>query len=232
MSKFYPEKFFRNLGAISRKDQEKLKSSCFCIVGIGGTGGFCFENLLRLGCENFILYDSDRFELSNFNRQILATDQLVDVLKIDAAVKRASEINNSAKIKKLKDFDSSNAEEVKNCDILIDGTDNLPSRIEIASTCKKYKKPYVFSSAGNSRGIITIFEDYDFRKAFQLPKDPAQLEKYKACSSIVCPAASLAGTIAASQAANYILGKPYIKAPEALFFDIFRDDIFWRAKLG
>lgn len=232
MSKIYSEKFFKNIGAIKPKEQKKLRDTCFCIVGLGGTGGFCFENLLRVGCESFILYDADRFELSNFNRQTLATDNLVDVMKIDAAIRRANEVNSSAKIKKLQSFNSTNADTVKECDILIDGTDSLSSRLEIANTCKKFNKPYVFCSASNSRGIVSIFEDYDFEKAFQIPKDPILREKYKKCSSIVCPAASLAGTLAASQAISYVLGKSYIKAPEALFFDIFRDNMFWRAKLG
>ncbi|HID72918.1 TPA: ThiF family adenylyltransferase [Candidatus Micrarchaeota archaeon] len=232
MSEIYSEKFFRNSGTLKPAEQKRLRESVFCIVGLGGTGGFCFENLLRLGCENFILYDSDRFELSNFNRQILATEEVVDITKVDAAIRRAREVNDSAKIKKLAAFGSKTSKEISGCDIVIDGTDNIPARFGVAEACMKHGKPYVFCSAASSRGIVSVFNDYPFAKAFQLPSDPKELEKQKACSSVVCPAASLAGTIGASQAANCILGKPYAKAPEAIFFDIFREDVFWRATLG
>ncbi len=228
----YSEKFFRNSGTLEPDEQRKLRESVFCIVGVGGTGGFCFENLLRMGCENFILYDSDRFELGNFNRQILATDSMVDVVKVDAAIRRAQEVNSSAKIKRLGKFEPSSSGEIEGADIVIDGTDNLPSRAKIADSCREYGKPYVFCSAASSRGIVSVFDDYEFGKAFQLPSDERELEKLKQCSSVVCPAASLAGTIAASQAVNRMLGKPFAKAPEAIFFDIFREDVFWRAKLG
>jgi len=232
MSELYSEKFFRNTGTLGPQEQKKLRETAFCLVGMGGTGGFCLENLLRLGCENFQIYDADRFELTNFNRQILATEKVVDIAKVDVAVRRASEVNSSARIRKLGKFNSGSSANIKNCDIVIDGTDNLPSRVEIARACEKYKKPYVFCSASSSRGIVTIFTNYRFETAFQLPTDEKELQKHKSCSSIVCPAASLAGTLGAAQAVNYVLGKPYAKAPDAIFFDTFRKDVFWRSRLG
>ena len=62
----YEQKFFRN--PLSDKQQEKIRKATFAIIGLGGTGGFILENLLRIGAENFILFDHDRFEFSNFNR--------------------------------------------------------------------------------------------------------------------------------------------------------------------
>ncbi|MFH1393282.1 MAG: ThiF family adenylyltransferase [Candidatus Micrarchaeota archaeon] len=232
MSETYSEKFLRNTGTLEPKEQKRLREAVFCIVGMGGTGGFCFENLLRLGCEDFILFDSDRFELCNFNRQILATDEVVDLAKVDAAVRRAREVNDSARIRKLEAFGPRTSGEIRDCEIVIDGTDNLPARAEIAKACREHGKPYVFCSAASSRGIVTIFDNYSFEKAFQLPEGPKELDGRGTCSSVVCPAASLAGTIGAAQAANYLLGKPFAKAPDAIFFDIFREDVFWRARLG
>lgn len=218
----YDEKFFRN--PLSGKQQEKIRQTVFAIVGLGGTGGFILENLLRAGAENFILFDHDRFELSNFNRQILATDDVLDKLKTRAAVARARSINRSAKIRAFKKFNSG----LGNAHILLDGSDNVRTKLAMAKAARRKKIPYVFCSAGSSKGIVTVFTGYRFEKAFQIDE---RLD-YSRCQTIICAAASIAGSIAATEAINYILKKPYVRAPEALFFDLFKKEMFWRAELG
>lgn len=227
---FYREKFLRN--PLSKGHQAAIRRSVFAIVGLGGTGGFILENLLRMGAENFLLFDHDRFELSNFNRQMLATDDFLDMPKVHAAVIRAMAINKNINIKTFGHFDETS--NLCSAAILLDGTDNIKAKLAMARLARKEKIPYIFSSAQGTRGIVTVFVGYRFEKAFQLPCGNKVLDRYAGtgCPGILCPAASLAGTLAASQAVNVIIGKPFIKAPEAIFFDIFRKKIFWKAKLG
>ena len=222
----YEEKFSRNAPTLSIPDQLKIRKSTFAIVGLGGVGGFVLENLARLGVENFILFDHDRFELTNFNRQLLATDETLDCRKTDAARIRAKSINSKIKIKKYSEF---GPKKILGADIVIDCTDNLAAKIMIAKACRKQKIPYVFSSCEGSRGMISVFTNYSFEKAFAV--DESKMN-HKFCSSILCPAASIAGSLASAQALNQIIKKPVIRAPEALFFDIFDKRIFWRGTLG
>ncbi|MFH0737771.1 MAG: ThiF family adenylyltransferase [Candidatus Micrarchaeota archaeon] len=226
--KTYDEKFSRN--RLTKAQQEKVRRAAFAIVGLGGTGGFILENLLRMGAENLAVFENDRFELSNFNRQTLATDEFLDMPKAHAAVSRAKTINTSIRLDTRGVFwaDTSLAD----ADIVLDGSDNIKTKLAVSRSARRAKIPYVFCSAQSTRGIVTVFTAYRFEKAFQLPKDEGPLEKYATCPDILCPAASLAGTIAASQAVNVLIKKPFIKAPQALFFDLFRKDIFWRGKLG
>lgn len=218
------QKFSHN--PFTEKQQEAVRRTSFAIVGLGGTGGFILENLLRAGAERLIVYDKDRFDYSNFNRQILATEDTLDVPKAEAAVKRAKSINPSAKVEVHGLFGpDSDLEGVK---ALIDGSDNVLTKVAIAKAARKKRIPYVFCGANSSRGIVTVFNRYSFEKAFQIDEGRG----YAACSTIMCPAASLAGALAASQAINFIIRKPYVRAPEALFFDLFRKEMFWRAKLG
>jgi len=223
----YAEKFFRN--AFTEKAQGRVRDAVFAIVGMGGTGGFILENLLRAGAENLIVFDHDRFELSNFNRQPLATEEFIDQPKVHAAVARAKAINKNIKIRTMTRFDGRS--DVGGAAILLDGTDNIKTKLLLARLARVKGIPFVFCSASSSRGIVSVFTDYRFEKAFQLPEGDS-LENYATCSSIICPAASLAGTLAASQAMNHIIGKPYVKAPQAIFFDLFRKDVFWKARLG
>lgn len=224
----YSEKFQRN--PLSGKQQEKLRRARFAIVGLGGTGGFILENLIRMGAEDFLVFDHDRFELSNYNRQSLATDEFLDLPKVHAAVARAKSVNKDINIETNDRFDS--ASSISGAAVLLDGADNIRTKLDMARLARREKVPYVFSSAQDSRGIVSVFTRYRFEKAFQLPEDPAALDRYGVCSSVMCPAASLSGSLAASMAANIILKKPFVRAPEALFFDLFRKDVFWRGRLG
>ena len=216
----YQEKFLRN--PLTAEQQERIREIPIAIVGLGGTGGFALENLVRLGAENLIVFDHDRFEFSNFNRQLLATDASLDMKKTKAAQQRARSINKNVKIRAYSRFT-----DLKTARIAIDGTDDVETKIQIAEQARKKKIPFIFSSASSSRCMVTVFTNYKFEKAFQINQDL----DYRKCPSILAPAAAMAGSLAASQALNYILGKPYAKAPEALFFDIFKNR-FWRAELG
>ena len=111
----YDEKFQRN--PLTAAQQEKVRRARFAIVGLGGTGGFILENLIRLGAEDFIVFDHDRFELSNFNRQTLATDEFLDLPKVHAAVARAKSVNKNIRIETHDRFDS--AIEVRDMELLV-----------------------------------------------------------------------------------------------------------------
>ncbi len=231
-------KFMRN--PLSKEQQHKLRTTKFAIIGLGGTGGFIFENLIRMGAEKFVLFDHDRFEFSNFNRQILATDDFLDIPKVHAAIARAKSINSNIKItlgssKTGGRFDESSS--IHGASIVLDGSDNLPTKLAAVRVARKAKRPFVYCAASSTRGMVSVFTKYSFEKAFQLRKGlkvgvVEEVVAYKTCQTILCPAAALAGTIAATQALNIVLKKPIVKAPEALFFDLYRKDIFWRAKLG
>ncbi len=224
----YDEKFQRN--QLSAKQQDLIRRARFAIVGLGGTGGFILENLIRLGAEDFLVFDHDRFELSNFNRQSLATEDFLDLPKVHAAVARAKSINDGIRIETRERFDPDS--DLSGAKMLLDGSDNIKTKLDMARLARREGIPFVFSSAQGSRGIVSVFTSYRFEKAFQLPSDPAGLDGYSACSSILCPSASLSGALAASQAINILLRKPYVRAPEAIFFDLFRKEPFWRERLG
>ncbi|MGV8085084.1 MAG: HesA/MoeB/ThiF family protein [Candidatus Bilamarchaeum sp.] len=225
---FYSEKFMRN--GLSKKNQQKIKSTKFCIIGLGGTGGVVLENLVRLGAQKFILFDNDRFELTNFNRQIICDDLNLDQEKSHAALKRAKSINPNISAKICREFTSSSS--FGGAKIVFDCTDNVQSKLKIAKKCRKSKLPYVFCSANDTRGIVTIFLKYKFEQAFAIPSNKQAQERYQTCSTIICPSVMVAGSLAVSSAINYLFGLPYLQAPEALFFNLSRQDIFWKSKLG
>jgi tRNA A37 threonylcarbamoyladenosine dehydratase len=67
----YSSAFSRNIGWVTADEQAKLRDSRVAIAGLGGVGGPHLLTLARLGVGKFNIADFDRFELQNFNRQIL-----------------------------------------------------------------------------------------------------------------------------------------------------------------
>jgi molybdopterin/thiamine biosynthesis adenylyltransferase len=230
----YKEKFFRNLGAVSKNEQEKIYNATFAVVGLGGLGGIAIETLARAGAQRFILFDFDRVELTNFNRQLLATESSMDKMKTEAAEKRIKEINVNAKIKAWKEkFTAESAAKVKDADVVIDGSDNIETRIAVAKACRKLGIAHVFAAANNGCGMVSVIKPKSktsFESMFQIKKG---LSGYGACQSIFAPAAFLAGTLAASLALNVAMGKSIVEAPEVLFIDVFaKKNMFSVKKLG
>jgi len=216
--------FFRN--AFSADQQEVVREATFALIGLGGTGGFMLENLLRMGAERFVVFDHDRFELSNFNRQLLATRSSLDWQKTEAALARAREINPAVRMSLRGGFGPRSS--VAGASAILDGSDNVEARLAASRLAGKKRIPYVFCSASGSRGMVSVFRGYGFRRAFQM-RGSAPV---RARRPVLCPAAALAGTLAASQAVNCLLGRPFVRAPDALSFDVFSKRVFWRVKLG
>ncbi len=223
----YDSRFGRN--ALNQNQQTTIRQTAFVLIGLGGIGGFIFENLLRMGAENIHVFEHDIVDHSNFNRQLLATDSSFGKSKSEAALARARIINPDAKITVSGAFET--AASLDDSDIVLDGSDNLQTRLTACSKSYALELPYVFSSAQDWRGIVSVFDSYPMENAFQatdsmISKNQGQPRK------VACPAAALSASLAVSQAVNLLLQKHYVRAPQALFFDLSRNDMFWKADLG
>lgn len=95
----YDEAFARNLGWLTRAEQEKLRRTRVAIAGLGGVGGVYLTTLARLGIGAFTLADFDRFALPNFNRQAGATVSTLDQPKLDVMAQMARDINPEVQIR-------------------------------------------------------------------------------------------------------------------------------------
>ena len=99
MVKFdYFEAFSRNLGILTKNEQEKIRKAKIAIPGMGGVGGSHLLSLVRQGFQNFIIADDDEYELKNFNRQLGADMGTLGEKKTHAIKKKALEINPNCNI--------------------------------------------------------------------------------------------------------------------------------------
>lgn len=89
----YDEAFSRNIGWLTRREQDALRHKRVAIAGLGGVGGIHLLTLCRLGIGKFHLADFDTFDLANFNRQAGATVGTLGQNKLDAMIRQARDIN-------------------------------------------------------------------------------------------------------------------------------------------
>lgn len=149
---------------IGKDGQSKLINSKILIVGCGALGCSHAETLTRAGIGKIKLVDRDFVEFSNLQRQTLytETDAKERLPKAVAAKKRLAQINSEIEIEAIiADINHSNVESlVKDCDLIIDGTDNFQIRYLINDTCVKLNKPWIYGAAVAAYGAtMTIFPD-------------------------------------------------------------------------
>ena len=80
------ERFSRVKSLIGEDALQKLNNSSVAVFGCGGVGGYAIEGLVRSGVGSITVFDNDKVSLSNINRQIIATEKTVGILKTDAVI--------------------------------------------------------------------------------------------------------------------------------------------------
>ena len=95
----YHEAFSRNLGWLTREEQEILRFKRVAIAGLGGVGGSHLLTLARLGIGAFHIADFDTFDIANFNRQAGATLSSLGRPKVEVLAEMARQINPELEIK-------------------------------------------------------------------------------------------------------------------------------------
>ena len=121
----YDTAFSRNLGWVTRDEQQSLRGKRVAIAGLGGVGGLHLLALARLGIGRFHLAEFDRFELANFNRQVGASMRTLDRPKLEVMMSRARDVNPEVDIVP---FDAGVSAEnigdfLEGIDVFVDGLD-------------------------------------------------------------------------------------------------------------
>lgn len=141
---------------IGKFGQERLISSRVLIVGCGALGCAHAETLTRAGVGFLRIVDRDFVEFSNLQRQTLfsETDARERMPKAVAAKNRLAAINSEIEIEAVvADVNHSNVEDlIKDCDLILDGTDNFQTRYLINDACVKLDKTWIYGAAVSSYG--------------------------------------------------------------------------------
>lgn len=204
------------LPEIGIEGQEKLKSSKVLVIGAGGLGCPVLQYIAAAGVGTIGILDFDTVSESNLHRQILFSTDDIGEPKASVAAKKLSIQNPYCQyqIHETK-LNRNNALEIfKPYDIIIDGSDNFPTRYLVNDACVILGKPLVFGSIFKFDGQVSVF-NYKGGPTYRcLFPDPPQPEDVPSCSQVgvmgVLP--GLIGTMQASETIKIItgIGEPLI----------------------
>ena len=155
-----PSRYFRNIGTIGLDGQIKLLQSTVAVAGVGGLGSTVIELLARQGIGHLIIIDNDRFTEQNLNRQIMCTEGNLGEYKVTVVSRRVKQINSATTVTTFRErLTRDNAEKLLgSARVVVDGLDNLSSRLVVEHACRQLAIPYVYASIGGFSGqVMTIF---------------------------------------------------------------------------
>jgi molybdopterin/thiamine biosynthesis adenylyltransferase/rhodanese-related sulfurtransferase len=139
--------------------QLKLKDSKVLLIGAGGLGSPSALYLAAAGVGTIGLVDHDVVDRSNLQRQIIHTEARVGTAKVSSAREAIEQLNPTVKVVAYETrLDASNVEEIFSAyDVIVDGTDNLPTRYLVNDACVKLGKPNVHAAVYRFEGQLTVF---------------------------------------------------------------------------
>lgn len=148
------------LPEIGGKGQSKLLSSRVLIVGMGGLGSPVALYLTAAGVGRIGIVDSDQVDRSNLQRQVIHFTEDLGSGKLDSAYRKMVAMNPDIEVATYPlRLNASNALEIlQHYDVIVDGTDNFPTRYLLNDACVFLKKPLVHAGVIRYEGQISIFD--------------------------------------------------------------------------
>lgn len=190
--------------------QRRLKAASVLLIGTGGLGSPTALYLAAAGIGKIGLVDYDVVDHTNLQRQIIHGMSTVGISKLDSAEKRLRDLNPDIEIVKYNvPLTSDNALELfAPYDVIIDGTDNFPTRYLVNDACVKLGKPNVYGSIFRFEGQLSVFWAQHgpcYRCMFPEPPPPGLVPSC-AEGGVLGILPGTIGTMQATEAIKLILG--------------------------
>jgi adenylyltransferase/sulfurtransferase len=196
--------------------QRKLKAASVLLIGTGGLGSPTALYLAAAGIGRIGLVDYDVVDQSNLQRQVIHGISTVGELKVDSAAKRLIDLNPDVQLDLYNiPLTSDNALELfEPYDVIVDGTDNFPTRYLVNDACVKLGKPNVYGSIFRFEGQLSVFyaeEGPCYRCMFPEPPPPGLVPNC-AEGGVLGILPGTIGTLQATETIKLILdiGRPMI----------------------
>lgn len=198
------------LPQIGTEGQRKLKKARILIVGAGGLGSPAALYLAAAGTGTLGLVDFDTVDVTNLQRQIIHGTSDIGRPKLDSASDRIREVNPHVHVEQ---FDTALTSEnalaiARDFDVIVDGTDNFPTRYLVNDTCVILGKPNAFGSVLRFEGQASVFampEGPCYRCLFREPPPPGLVPSC-AEGGVLGVLPGIVGTIQATEAIKLVTG--------------------------
>jgi len=204
------------LPEVGMSGQLKLKSARVLLVGAGGLGAPVAMYLTAAGVGNLGIVDDDVVDETNLQRQIIHSTTSVGSAKVQSAQMRLAEINPHVRVTTYEThLTSENIREIiSDYDVVIDGTDNFPTRYLINDACVFAGKPMVYGSIYRFEGQVSVFDARRGPCYRCLYPEPPPPEMVPGCAEggVLGVLPGIIGTIQATEAIKLVLeeGDPLV----------------------
>lgn len=165
-------RFSRSQRILGEDNMSIIKNASVIVFGLGGVGGAAAEALVRAGVGKIGIVDKDIVDITNLNRQLIATDETVGMKKTDATEKRLLSINPEVKIVKYDLFylpENADKVNLSEYDFILDCIDNVTAKLELIERAYKTGVPIVSSMGTGNKLHPEMLEIADINKTSVCP---------------------------------------------------------------
>lgn len=144
-----------------------LKEKTILVLGLGGVGGYVVESLVRCGVGNLILVDYDKVDITNINRQIIATYPNIGKLKTACFKERIATINKECNVQVINEFYGKDNKDILfngRLDYVIDCCDSLESKKILIEECFKRNIPIISCMGTGNKFYPELFKITKLKK--------------------------------------------------------------------
>jgi molybdopterin/thiamine biosynthesis adenylyltransferase/rhodanese-related sulfurtransferase len=211
------------LPQVGPKGQRALAEARVLLVGVGGLGSPVALYLAAAGVGTLGVVDADLVDLSNLQRQVLHGISFLGQLKVESARERIWELNPNVKVAPHPTrLTSANALEILGgYDLVVDGSDNFPTRYLVNDACVLLGKPYVYGAVDRWEGQVSVFcapGGPCYRCLFREPPPPGMVPSC-AEAGVLGVLPGILGSLQATEAIKLILGVGKPLVGRLLIFD-------------
>lgn len=198
------------LPEVGEAGQRKLLASKVAVVGAGGLGSPVALYLAAAGVGNLSIIDFDIVDASNLQRQILHGVDRLGMAKVESARQTLAAINPDVIVDGRQErLEASNVLDLlSDCDVIVDGADNFPTRYLVNDASLRLRTPVVHGSIFRFEGQVAVFDPYKgpcYRCLFPLPPPP-ELALNCAEAGVLGVLPGIIGSLQAMEAIKLLLG--------------------------
>lgn len=166
------EEFSRTKLLLGNEAMDKLYNARVAVFGVGGVGGYTVEALARSGVGTIDVIDSDKVDITNINRQIIATKDTVGRDKVDVIRERILSINPDCKVNAHKCFylpETKDDFDFSKYDYIVDAVDTVTAKISLVMEAYEKNVPVISSMGAGNKLNPAEFEVADIYKTSVCP---------------------------------------------------------------
>ncbi|GAB3244980.1 HesA/MoeB/ThiF family protein [Chitinimonas naiadis] len=201
------------LDEVGIEGQRKLAAATVLIVGLGGLGSPAALYLASAGVGRLLLADADTVELTNLQRQIVHRQDSLGLSKVDSARRTLASINSLVVVEALAERLEGDALQaaVAQADVVLDCSDNFPTRHAVNRACVAAGKPLVSGAAVRFDGQFAVFDPREpdspcYRCLFAEDGDAS--DGPCATFGVLAPLVGIIGAMQAAEAIKLLIGMP------------------------